>query len=172
MPDPADPTERRDRSDRSDRADPADSADPAHQAGPADQGGWPHRESIAIRYQEVDLQNVVFNAHYLGFCDIAFSSWLRGSIGWTGIDDPDDWMLVKATIEWQGSATYGDVLDIDCGIARWGTTSFDVAYRGTVAGEPVITATITYVTVVPGTKQTVPVPESMRSALRPVPATP
>ena len=132
--------------------------------------GWPHRESIPIRYQEVDLQNVVFNAHYMAFCDMAFSSWLRETIGWTGTDDPDDWMLVKATIEWQGSATYGDVIDVDCGIARWGTTSFDVAYRGTVDDRPVFTGTITYVTVEPGTKAKRPVPESMRTALGPAPS--
>jgi acyl-CoA thioester hydrolase len=127
--------------------------------------GWPHRESIAIRYQEVDLQNVVFNAHYLAFCDMAFSGWLREAIGWTGVDDPDDWMLVKATIEWQGSATYGDVLDVDCRVARWGTTSFDVDYRGSVREVPTFTGMITYVTVEPGTKQKRPVPASMRMAL-------
>jgi acyl-CoA thioester hydrolase len=143
----------------------------AAEAGSESSGGaWPHRESIAIRYQEVDLQNVVFNAHYMAFCDMAFSSWLQEAIGWTGVDDPDDWMLVKATIEWQGSATYGDILDVDCGVARWGTTSFDVAYRGTVDGRPVFTATVTYVTVEPGTKQKRPVPESMRSALGAAPA--
>ncbi len=134
-----------------------------------DAAPWPHREAIAVRYQEVDLQNVVFNAHYLGFCDVACAAWLREAIGWTGVGDDIDWMLVKATIEWQGSATYGDVLDVDCGIARWGNTSFDVAYRGTVGDRPVFTATITYVCVVPGTKDTTPVPDRMRDHLAEVP---
>jgi acyl-CoA thioester hydrolase len=135
----------------------------------ADGAAWPHRERIRVRYQEVDLQNVVFNAHYLGWCDMAFASWLRATIGWTGVGDAVDWMLVKAVVEWQGSSSYGDDVDVDCGIGRWGTTSFDVAYRGTVAGRPVFTATITYVSIDPPTKAKVPVPESMRSALAPVP---
>ena len=126
---------------------------------------WPFRESIKVRYQEVDLQNVVFNAHYLAFCDVACASWFDAAIGWTGVGDDIDWMLVKAVIEWQGSATYGDVLDVDCGVSRWGTTSFDTAYRGTVAGAPVFTATITYVCVVPGTKDTTPVPPRLRDGL-------
>ena len=131
----------------------------------ADENLWPHRERIKVRYQEVDLQNVVFNAHYLGYCDVACAEWLHVSIGWTGVDDQIDWMLVKASLEWQGSATYGDVLDVDCGIARWGRTSFDMAFRGTVQGAAVFTATITYVCVVPGTKETTPVPDRMLTGL-------
>lgn len=130
---------------------------------------WPHREPIRIRYHEVDLQNVVFNAHYLTFCDVASARWMEEAIGWTGTGDDVDWMLVKAVVEWQGSATYGDVLDVDCGIGRWGRTSFDIAYRGTVGDRPVFGATITYVTVQPGSKTPVPVPERMRTALRTAP---
>ena len=133
------------------------------QAAPGE--GWPFRTSLRVRYQEVDLQNVVFNAHYLGWCDIASAEWMRQTIGWTGVDDDIDWMLVKAQIEWQGSATYPDVVDIDCGIARWGNSSFDIAYRGTVAEQPVFTALITYVSVTPGTKDSTPVPSRMRDGL-------
>lgn len=131
---------------------------------------WPHREHIAVRYHEVDLQNVVFNAHYLAYCDIACASWMREAIGWTGTDDPIDWMLVKVVVEWQGSATYGDVLDVDCGISRWGTSSFDVAFRGTVDTRPVFTATITYVCVPPtGPKSAITVPALLRDNLGAVP---
>jgi acyl-CoA thioester hydrolase len=130
---------------------------------------WPHRETIRVRYQEVDLQKIVFNAHYLGWCDVACASWMRDAIGWTGTDDDVDWMLVRAVVEWQGSATYGDTVDIDCGAARWGTTSFDLAYRGTVADHPVFTATITYVTIEPGTTTPVRVPDLLRDHLGPVP---
>ena len=128
---------------------------------------WPHRERIAVRYHEVDLQNVVFNAHYLAYCDIACAAWMREAVGWTGVGDDIDWMLVKATIEWQGSASYGDVLDVACRISRWGRTSFDIAYAGTVGERPVFEATITYVCVEPGTTDTVVVPERMRTALDP-----
>lgn len=131
---------------------------------------WPHREQIKVRYQEVDLQNVVFNAHYLAWCDIATAGWFGDAIGWTGVGDGVDWMVVKVVMEWQGSATFGDVVDLDCGIARWGTSSFDVAFRGAVAGRAVFTARITYVCVAPGTKISTPVPDSMKTALLPVPS--
>ena len=136
---------------------------------------WPHRECIKVRYQEVDLQNVVFNAHYLGWCDIATASWFHDALGWTGVGDDLDWMLVKAQLEWQGSATYGDTVELDCGIARWGKTSLDVAFRGTVQGRAVFTALITYVCIVAGstkgTTKTTPVTDRMRSALAQAPTT-
>lgn len=130
---------------------------------------WPHREPIRVRYQEVDAQNVVFNAHYLGWCDVACAAWMERALGWTGVDDGVDWMLVKAVVEWQGSSTYGDTVDVDCGIARWGNRSFDIAYRGTIDGRPVFTATITYVTIEPGTKRSITIPSVLRDALAPVP---
>ena len=137
-------------------------ADPAEAA-------WPFREAIKVRYQEVDLQNVVFNAHYLSYCDIACAAWMHEAIGWNGTDDAIDWMLVKAQLEWQGSASYGDTLTVDCGASRWGTTSFDLLFRGTVQHRPVFTATITYVCVEPGTTTSTPVPPEMRAALGPIP---
>ena len=49
-------------------------------------------------------------------------------------------------------------------IGRWGNSSFDVRFDGTVEGEPVFTAEITYVSVVTGTTQTLPVPAEFRAA--------
>ena len=60
-----------------------------------------YRHSLRIRYGECDMQRVVFNAHYLAYCDDAVERWLAAKgvrvndVGW-------DFMLKKATIEWQG----------------------------------------------------------------------
>lgn len=133
--------------------------------------GWPYRHPIHVRYQEVDMQRVVFNAHYLAYCDEAMAAWSAEAFGWTGEDDRIDWMLVKIVLEWQGSATYGDTLDLDCGIARWGNTSFDVAFRGMVAVRPVFTGAITYVSIAPGTTTKIAVPEEVRASLGRAPST-
>lgn len=111
------------------------------------------------------MQKVVFNAHYLTYCDEAMGSWLADTVGWNGDDDHFDWMLVKVVLEWRGSATFGETIDIDVGVTRWGTTSFDTRFRGTVGARAVFDATITYVSVVPGTTNKQAVPPDVRDRL-------
>jgi len=126
--------------------------------------GGPYVHRIRVRYGEVDMQRVVFNAHYLAYCDDAMESWLQ-SVGLTVTDLGWDFMLKKATIEWQGTASVHDVLDIDVGVSRWGTTSFDVAFRGRVGERPVFKTTITYVGVDAGTRSKAPPPPPVRERL-------
>ncbi len=128
-------------------------------------GGWPFTHSLRIRYGECDMQGVVFNAHYLAFCDDTSAAWMADTIGWTGTDDPLDWMLVHAEVDWQGSATYGDTLVIDTGVARWGRTSFTVRYRGRVGHRPVFTAESVHVCVAGGSHDAIEVPQMLRDAL-------
>jgi acyl-CoA thioester hydrolase len=121
---------------------------------------WVHH----VRYVEVDIQRVVYNAHYLVWCDDTANEWFASmpvsmaDLGW-------DAMVKKATIEWSGSATLMDDVTIEAGVERWGTTSFDLGFRGRVGERPVFTATITYVGVVAGTTTTMPPPPEVRSAL-------
>ena len=123
---------------------------------------YSHR--VAIRYGEVDMQGVVFNAHYMAYCDDACDSWLRQQLG--RFEDLG-WepMVVKAILEWQGAAGMGDVLDIDLEVIRWGRTSFDVGYAGRVGERPVFTATITYVGVNSGDHTPIEPPDNVHEAL-------
>jgi acyl-CoA thioester hydrolase len=124
----------------------------------------PYRHELRVRYGEVDMQRHVFNAHYLAYVDDALDTWLRSVLG-----DYEsagfDMVLKRADITWDGGATFGDVLAIDVAIRRWGTTSFDVTFEGSVEERPVFTAIVTYVSVAPGTTHPAPVPEAVRSAL-------
>jgi acyl-CoA thioesterase FadM len=58
-----------------------------------------------------------------------------------------------------------DVLDIRVEVSRWGNTSFDVTYTGTVAERPVFTAVVTYVGVKTGTYETIAPPDEVRTRL-------
>lgn len=124
----------------------------------------PHRHRHRVRYGEVDAQRVVYNAHYLAYCDDAVESWFE-ALWFDPVQEGWDFMLKRATIEWSGSATLRDTLDIDAAVERWGTTSFDVGFAGSVGERPVFTARITYVGVVPGTTTTAPPPAAVRRAL-------
>lgn len=125
--------------------------------------GEPYVHHVRVRYGEVDMQRVVFNAHYLAYCDDAADVWLR-KVG-AGLED--DWwdvMVKKATITWSGGARVHDDLAIAVSVERWGTSSFDVRFDGTVDGAPVFEAVLTYVAVRTGTSETVPVPDDFRAA--------
>lgn len=122
--------------------------------------GYVHH--VRIRYGEVDMQRVVFNAHYLAYCDDAADCWFR-SLG-LGLEAGEwDVMVKKATITWTGAARVHDDLAIALSVSRWGNSSFDVRFDGTVGAAPVFTADLTYVAVVTGTTETVRVPDGFRA---------
>jgi len=123
--------------------------------------GFQH--TVRVRYGEVDMQRVVFNAHYLAYCDDAADLWFR-TIGAPLETGAWDVMVKKATVTWSGAARVHDELVIDVAVRRWGNTSFDVGFDGRVGPDPVFSADITYVAVRTGTTETVPVPAEFRAA--------
>ena len=133
-----------------------------------------HVESIRVRYNECDMQNVVFNANYWMYADDAVAQFMRHALAKGLGRSPDsvsfvdigfDFMLKTATGTWHKGATYGNIIDARCDITRWGNTSFDVSVSMTVADEPVFDCTITYVSTTPGAARPVPVPDFVKSAL-------
>ena len=130
----------------------------------ADAAPEPYVHRIRVRYGECDMQRVVFNANYLAYCDDAVEMWLEHQdvhihqYEW-------DFMLKKATVEWAGTATVHETLDIAVAATRWGNTSFDVTFEGSVDGRPVFTCVITYVGVQLGTRETMPPPDEVRALL-------
>lgn len=118
---------------------------------------------IRVRYGELDMQKVVFNANYLAYCDDAADFWFR-TLGAGLTDDWWDVMVKKAVVTWSGAARLHDEIAIEVSVRRWGTTSFDVGFVGTVQGAPVFDAEITYVAVKTHTTETVPVPDDFRAA--------
>jgi acyl-CoA thioester hydrolase len=125
----------------------------------------PFVHRIRVRYAEVDGQGVVFNAHWLTYCDDACTRFMD-SMGFGTIwIDEFDVMLVRADLEWQGPARFDDWVDIAVQPTRLGTKSFDLSYRASVAGVPACTATITYVSVKPGANTSVEIPASVRREL-------
>jgi acyl-CoA thioester hydrolase len=121
---------------------------------------------IRVRYAEIDGQGVVFNAHWMTYFDDSCTRFMEslgfGPAFWTVEFDV---MLVRAVIEWQGSARFDEWIDIEVAPVRLGTKSFDLGYRAEVAGRPACTATITYVAVTPGENTSVPIPDQVRAAL-------
>lgn len=124
----------------------------------------PFRCEVPVRYGEVDMQGVVFNAHYLAYIDEAMSQWLR-SVGYPYGEGDWDFMVRHADLDWRGSATYGDLLQIDCNVDRWGETSFRVHFVLGVGDEVIVDAHLTYVGIDARTKVKQAVPADFRALL-------
>jgi acyl-CoA thioester hydrolase len=99
--------------------------------------------TLRVRWAEVDRQNVVFNAHYFLYFDVANTEYWRA----IGIDYPDgyvekygsDIFAVKATAEYHAPATYDDLLDVGCRVARIGRSSLRFVF-GIFRGDERITS--------------------------------
>jgi acyl-CoA thioester hydrolase len=129
-----------------------------------------YRHTLRVRYGECDMQGVVFNAHYLAYCDDALTAWMAAvlpdAVPYLGGAAPTfDYMVKKAEIVWVAPFHFGDLVDLDCWVARWGTTSFDVRVRGSVAGAEKFVADFVQVSVTPGTHVPAPVPDHVKAAL-------
>jgi YbgC/YbaW family acyl-CoA thioester hydrolase len=129
-------------------------------------GGFVH--TLRVRYAETDQQAVVFFGNWLHYFDDA----MTGFVGWLGFPPVEtferhfDVMVVKAVVEWQGSARFDDDVDIAVVPTRLGNASFDVRFEASVGERPVCQATITYVSVTPGgSGRSCPIPPAIREKL-------
>ena len=121
-----------------------------------------YRHEVRVRYADCDMQGVVYNAHYLTFVDDACDCWLREvdasfetNLGW-------EVMLKKAEVTWHEPGRFGETLEIECDVTRWGNTSFDIAYEVRVGERHVVSALVTYVTVDHEHYRPVPIPGELR----------
>ena len=103
--------------------------------------------SAPVRYAECDQQGVVFNAHYLAWCDEAVPHVLA-AVGPSYTDllaRGLDTSVVASELAWSSPARWGDVVDVDGEVERVGRTSFTVAFRIRVGERLCCTVRTTYV---------------------------
>jgi YbgC/YbaW family acyl-CoA thioester hydrolase len=123
---------------------------------------------LRVRWAEVDMQKIVFNAHYLMYVDTAVADY------WRALALPyeeamhlldGDLYVKKATVEFNASARMDDRLDIGLKCGRIGNSSmaFSAAiFRG---DELLITCELIYVFADPVSQTSRPVPVLLREIL-------
>lgn len=123
---------------------------------------------LRVRWVEVDMQKIVFNAHYLMYFDTAMADY------WRALALPyeeamlqlgGDLYVKKASIEYHGSARFDDRLDVALRCDRVGnssTTFSGAIFRG---DELLITCELIYVFADPASQSSKPVPDALRSLL-------
>lgn len=125
-------------------------------------------DRLRVRWAEVDMQRIVFNAHYLMYVDTAIAGY------WRAMAMPyheamehlqGDLYVRKATLEYLGSARYDDVLDVGIRCERIGNSSMGMVcavFRGETA---LVTGELVYVFADPSTQTSKSVPTALRELL-------
>lgn len=127
------------------------------------------RYLFRVRYSECDAQNVVFNARYADYADLAATEFLRA----IGMDYRDilarglDNQVVKLTLEWQAPARFDDVICAEVHCDHVGNSSYRLQTRFLhyPAAMPVASAEGIYVMVSTENWRKTAVPDDIRSAL-------
>lgn len=124
-------------------------------------------QRMRVRWAEVDMQKIVFNAHYLMYFDTAMSDYWRalGLPYSTTLEAlQGDLYVKKASVEYFGSARYDDVLDVGLRLARIGNTS--LTFHGAIfCGDTLlVTSELVYVFADPTSQTSKPVPTTLREA--------
>ncbi len=123
---------------------------------------------LRVRWAEVDMQKIVFNAHYLMYFDTAISDY------WRALALPyeeamqqlgGDLYVKKASIEYHGSARFDERIDVALKCARIGNSS--MVFSGAIfrGDELLISCELVYVFADPSTQKSRPIPDALRGVL-------
>ena len=123
---------------------------------------------LRVRWAEVDMQKIVFNAHYLMYFDTAVSDYWRAlalPYEATFVALQGDLYVKKATLEFHASARLDDQLEVALKCERIGNASMlftGAIFRGE---EHLISCELVYVFADPVSQTSRPVPASLRDIL-------
>jgi YbgC/YbaW family acyl-CoA thioester hydrolase len=124
-----------------------------------------HAERHRVRWAEVDMQQIVFNGHYLMYFDTAVAGW------WRALAMPYHetmqslqgyFFVRKATLEYEASARYDEQLETCVRCARIGNSSMllqAAVFRGE---QRLVHGELVYVFADPSTQTAKPVPAVLR----------
>lgn len=123
---------------------------------------------LRVRWAEVDMQKIVFNAHYLMYFDTAIADYWR-ALGLPYQESMEqlegDLYVVKATVEFHASARVDDQIEVAMKCSRIGNSS--LTFTGAIfrGDDHLITGEIIYVFADPATQKSRPVPAVLRDIL-------
>ncbi len=123
---------------------------------------------LRVRWAEVDMQKIVFNAHYLMYCDTAISDYWRAlALPYEAAMEHlgGDLYVKKASLAYHASARYDDQLHIGMKCERIGNSS--IQFRaGVFRGDTLLVeGELIYVYADPATQTSKPVPQALRDTL-------
>jgi len=126
-------------------------------------------DRLRVRWAEIDAQKIVFNGHYMMYFDTAIAGYWRAlalpyaqTLEYLG----GDLFVRKATLEYEGSARYDDVLDIGVRCGRIGNSSMLFSAAAFRQDELLVSAELVYVFADPRSQSSKAVPQELRDVLQ------
>jgi acyl-CoA thioester hydrolase len=123
---------------------------------------------LRVRWAEVDLQRIVFNGNYLLYFDVAFTEYWRS----TGLPDPiaqqeegRELFVRKAELEYLGSATFDEELDIGVRCEKIGRSSLTIRLAIFRSQELLVVGSLVYVYASAAETISVEIPNTWRARL-------
>jgi len=123
---------------------------------------------LRVRWSEVDMQKIVFNAHYLAYFDLGVSEYWRT----LGLPYEDamahlggELYLKKTTLEFNASARMDDQLDVALACKRLGNSSMTLRAAVLRAEQPLAVGELVYVFADPATQRPRPLPAVLRELI-------
>ena len=129
----------------------------------------PFVHPLRVRYAECDPQQIVFNANYFAYFDVAMTELWRAALGSYTVmmERGVDMVVAEASARFVGAARFDDEIALEVSIARLGTTACTTAHRVSRDGELLVEGQMRHVFVDPHTLQKLEIPEWLRDALAP-----
>ena len=125
-------------------------------------------DRLRVRWAEIDAQQIVFNGHYLMYFDTAIGGYWRAlalPYAQTMAQLGGDLYVRKATVEYEASARYDDVLDVGMRCARIGNSSILFSGAAFRQDQLLVSCELVYVFADPHTQTSKPVPGALRDIL-------
>jgi YbgC/YbaW family acyl-CoA thioester hydrolase len=125
-------------------------------------------DRLRVRWAEVDMQKIVFNAHYLMYFDTAVAGYWRAlalPYEQTMHDLGGDLYARKATVEYEASARYDDQIEVGVRCERIGNSSMLLQCAVFRGAQRLVTGELVYVYADPATQTSRPMPGPLREVL-------
>ena len=118
---------------------------------------------LRARYADCDAQEVVFNAKYIEYIDVAMLEYFRAIFGdyknllAKGLDT----QVVNVNVSWKAPATFDNVVALAVELNRIGTTSitYSIVFSNYESNQFLATGEITYVMVSPKEHKKISIPK-------------
>ncbi len=123
---------------------------------------------IRVRYSEIDVQGVVFNAHYLTYFDVGITEYLRHlEYDYNTQEERTgtDFHVVKSTVEYKVPIRYDTELEVYVRVARIGRSSVTYCFEIYAKEKDILFSSgeVIWVNTNQTTHKSTPVPEDFRA---------